>query len=184
VGKGRLIPGDGLSDVIAALPEFLHRNFGPSHERVPAEGELAFFITLANIHSRGFPLDHPNLEAKVVADALSTTLTELDRRADEKSLPRPETTALVSNGRMIVAVRRGRPLYYGLLEGFTDCSVCGVTQAAGDRDPRVRAHQALKAVVVTTRPRKDGIAWLEVPEAHVLSVDRTFAARITPLAAP
>jgi glutamine amidotransferase len=175
-GKGQLVSSGELANVMAELPEFLLRAL--AH---PSEAEVAFFTTLAHIYSAGHQLDHPEIQPEVVATALASTLSAADARAALRSEPPTQATALMSNGRMLVAVRRGKPLFYGLLEGFVDCPVCEIDRETIESDPRVRAHRMLKAVCVTTRARKDGVAWIEVPEGHVLSVGRNLAARITPL---
>jgi glutamine amidotransferase len=180
-GQGTLVPPAEATQMIAALPEFLQRALDPLPNGGASEAEIAFFLTLAQVHAQGHKLEHPEMEPEVLAVALGRTLSQLDRRAVERSQPRPQTTALMSNGRMLVALRRGKPLSYGLLEGFADCPVCGIDRDTSDRDPRVRAHRMLKAVAVTTRARKDGIQWIEVPEGHVLTVGRSLAARIAPM---
>jgi glutamine amidotransferase len=175
-GKGKLDSDGEQAELIAKLPEFLQRAVAQT-----TEAELAFFTALAHVHTSGHQLDHLEIDTKVVADALGTTLAELDHRADARGSPRPQTTAMMSNGRMIVAVRRGKPLFYGLLEGMSECAVCGIEKDASDRDLRVRAHRNAKAVAVSTQGKSNGIQWIEVPDGHVVSINRALEARVTPL---
>jgi glutamine amidotransferase len=175
-GKGRLAPELVPPDLVSHLPPFLQRGLVQTSAH-----ELAFFSALANIHTDGHPLDHLELDPEIVGQALGETIVQLDKRAEATGLPPPQTTAVLSNGRMIVAARRGRPLSYALLEGMMECPVCGIDRETGDRDPRVRAHRAVKAVAITTRTQKDGVQWIEVPDQHVLTVHRTLAVRVSPL---
>lgn len=175
-GKGKLTGLGEQPDIVARLPEFLQRAVAQT-----SEAELAFFTALAHIHQSGHQLDHLDIDPQVVAGAIGQTLADLDRKADDNGVARPQTTAVLSNGRMIVAARRGRPLFYGLLEGMNECAVCGIEAGASDRDLKVRAHRNAKAVAVSTLGRSDGIQWVEVPDGHVLAINRSLEAKVTPL---
>lgn len=182
-GTGRIVPLGERAQVLADLPEFLqHGLVGPS------DAELAFLSTLGHVHADSGQLDYLDLDPTVAATALAKTLARLDQRARAAGVPLPQTCALVSNGRMIAAVRRGRPLSYALLEGLAECEICGLERTATERDPRVRPHRTLKAVALASKPhppgegaRPAGIQWIDVPDHHLVTVSRSLHVRLTPL---
>ncbi len=175
-GTGQILPLGERQQVIAELPAFLQRGLvGPS------DAELAFLATLGHVQAESRMLDALDLSVDVAGRALARTLKRLDERAREAGVPLSQTSVVVSNGRMIAAVRRGRPLSYALLEGLSECPLCGIDRATSERDVRVRPHRMLKAVALATQPRQDGVQWIEVPEGHLITVSRSFDVRLTPL---
>jgi predicted glutamine amidotransferase len=176
-GTGRILPLGERAKVLAELPVFLQRGMvGPS------DAELAFLATLGHIHADSRMLDLLDIEPKVVADALAKTLSRLDGRARESGQPLPQTTAVLSNGRVVAAVRRGKPLSYALLEGLADCPVCGIDRTTKETDPRVRPHRMLKAVALASSPKADGVQWIDVPDNHIVTVSRSLDVKLIPLA--
>jgi len=175
-GTGRIVPVGERSKVIESLPPIMQRGLvGPS------DAELAFLTTLGHIYAASRSPEHPDLEAEVAGQGLAKTLAQLDAQASASRQAMPQTCAVLSNGRMLAAVRRGKPLSYALLEGLVECPVCGVDRSANDRDPRVRPHRTLKAVVLASRPKIDGVQWVDVPDNHLITVSRNLAVRVTPL---
>lgn len=176
-GVGRILPLGERQAVLATLPEFLRLGaLGRS------DAELAFLLTLAHIHESSRQLDHIDLDPAIAADALAKTLAKLDERANLAGAPLPETAAVLSNGRLLAAVRRGRPLSYALIEGLAECELCEMDRATPDDDPRVRPHRTLKAVVLASKTKPDsGLQWIDVPENHLLTVSRTFDVKVRPI---
>lgn len=174
-GAGRVEPLGERAQVLDALPEFLRRNAGGS------DPELAFLSTLGHVYDATRSLDLLDIDPRVVAGALGRTMRELDQRAEAAASPRPKASAVVTNGRMLVAMRRGLPLSYALVEGLATCEACGVDRSSSDREAHVRAHRALRAVVVTSRVQGDGLRWIEVPDCHVLTVTRSLEPGIVAL---
>ena len=175
-GTGRILPLGERQKVVEELPGFLQRGLvGPS------DAELAFLATLGHVQAESRLIDALDLPPDVVGRALAKTLARLDVRARESGVALPQTCALVSNGRVVAAIRRGRPLSYALLEGLIDCPVCGIDRTTSERDVRVRPHRMLKAVALATRPRQDGVQWLDVPDNHLVTISRALEVRLTPL---
>lgn len=173
-GVGRILPLGERKAVLSTLPEFLQMGV---HGR--SDAESAFLVTLAHMHESSRRLDHPDLEVEVAADALEKTLQRLDQQALTASLPLPETSAIITNGRLLAAVCRGRPLSYALLEGLSTCELCGITQDSPDDDPKVRPHRTLKAVILASHPRQNaGLQWLDVPQNHLLTVSRSLSIKL------
>lgn len=175
-GTGHIVPVGERAKVIEGLPVHLRRGIiGPS------DAELAFLVTLSHIFDESHSPEHPDLDPEIAARGLARTLAQLDAQAGASGVRRSETCALLSNGRMIAAVRRGRPLSYALIEGLAECPVCGIDRTTSESDPRVRPHRMLKAVALATRPKQDGVQWVEVPENHLLTVSRSLSVRVWPL---
>lgn len=175
-GTGTLLPPGERQRVLATLPAFLRRGV-----EGPSDAEVAFLATLGHIHGAERQLDLIDLDPMVAARALERTLFDLDAHASASGAARPEACAMLSNGRMLAAVRRGRPLAYALLEGMPDCEVCGLTREATEKDPRAKPHRTHKAVVIAARSRQDGLNWIDVPENHLLTVSRSLEVRLVPL---
>lgn len=177
-GTGRIVPIGERAAVLQALPDFLRRGISGT-----SDAELAFVTTLGHIHTSSRQLDRFDLDPEVAAASLARTLHQLDERAAAARVAPPATAALLTNGRMIAAVRRGRPLSYALLEGQAECEACGITRTTSADDPRVRPHRTVRTVVVAsvTQPGR-GLQWLDVPESHLLTVSRSLDVRVAPLA--
>lgn len=175
-GTGSVVPLGERAQVLAALPDVLQRAVvGPS------DAELAFVVTLAEIQRASRSLDHLDLEPRVASDALSATLKRMDERARTAGVAAPQTCAVMSNGRMLAALRRGRPLYYALLEGIPASALAPADMPASESDPRWGALRRLRGVALATRPLHDGVQWIEVPDNHTFTVGRTLEVRVTAL---
>jgi predicted glutamine amidotransferase len=175
-GTGRIVPVGERAKVTASLPTFMQRGLvGPS------DAELAFMTTLGHIYADTRTPEHPDLDPEVAARGLAKTLAQLDAQANASRVAMSQTCAVLTNGRMLAAVRRGRPLSYALLEGIAECSVCGIDRTTSDRDPRVRPHRMLKAVVLASRTKQDGVQWVDVPDNHLITVSRSLAVRVVSL---
>jgi glutamine amidotransferase len=176
-GTGRILPMGERAAVLAELPDFLQRGLiGPS------DAELAFFTTLGRIYAETRTLEAPDLPPELAARALADSLKRLDERALTSGVPLVQTTALLSNGRMLVALRRGRPLSFALLEGLSECEPCGVERTTDEKHPRVRPHRTLKAVALATKQAPHGgVQWIEIPDNHLVIVSRSLEVKLTPL---
>ena len=175
-GTGKIVPVGERAKVIASLPTHMQRGMiGPS------DAELAFMVTLGHVYSESRAPEHHDFDAEIAANGLAKTLEQLDAQASAAGVSRPQTCAVISNGRMIAAVRRGRPLSYALLEGLAECPVCGIDRTTSDHDPRVRPHRTVKAVALASRTHQDGIQWVDVPDNHLITVSRSLAVRVRPL---
>lgn len=175
-GAGRIVPLGERASVLDALPDFLRR--GVSGQ---SDAELAFLVTLSNVYQETKNLDFLDIDPQVVAYALSKTLRFLDDRAHGAHVPRSRTCAVLTNGRMLAAVRRGRPLFYALVEGLRSCRRCGLERNATDTDTRARPHAQVRGVVLASRPNREQMSWIEIPDAHLLTVSRSLEIRLEPI---
>jgi len=160
---------EAFEDVREALldrvPPFIARQVRGLTDR-----EHVFALFLRELHALG-ALDDPSLQAQGAARCLSKAIRALDALCGEKGQTRPTPlAAVVTNGRSMAAVRRGRPLSYGLLEGMAACEVCDLGDDARD-EPRQRAHRRAKAVALLSEPAA-GDGFIEVPDDSSVAVGR------------
>ncbi|HYS82371.1 MAG TPA: class II glutamine amidotransferase [Anaeromyxobacteraceae bacterium] len=163
--------------LLAALPEFLRRQVEGD-----TDSEHAFMLFLKHLRASGH-LDNLDVDARTVGHALSVTARDLETWSREAGGARPSALNFIAtNGRVLVAIRRGRPLHYALLEGITPCPRCGLEAGAADNDPRTRPHRQVKAVCFATLLLQPN-GFIEVPDASVVSVSRSLQVSVSSLTA-
>lgn len=163
--------------LLESLPEFLRRNVAGD-----TDTEHAFMVFLQNLRADG-RLDDLDLEAEAAGAALSRTVRQIDGWCREAGAQRPSALNLVAtNGRVLVATRRGRPLSYALLEGVLPCEVHGLQAGSHDADGKLRNHRMVKAVCFASRVLVPS-AFLEVPDGSVAAVSRDLRVTLSPLLA-
>jgi len=162
--------------LIEALPDFLRRNVEGE-----TDSEHAFMLFLKYLREGGHLDDH-DTEARAVGRALAQAIRDLETWSREAGASKPSTLNFVAtNGRVLAATRRGRPLHYGLFEGIMPCKREGIGPQTPESDPRVRAHRQVKAVCFATNLKTPN-GFLEVPEASVVAVSRTLQVGVSSLA--
>jgi glutamine amidotransferase len=170
---------EGLEQVrpklLESLPDFLRRNV-----QGETDSELAFMYFMKLLRDEG-RLDDLELDAAAAGQALARTARQIDAWCREVGAQRPSALNFVAtNGRVLAATRRGRPLHYALFEGILPCPLDGIDASTPDSDPRVRPHRRVKAVCFATSVLQPG-SFLEVPEASAVSVSRSLQVSIAPL---
>ncbi len=109
-------------------------------------------------------------------------------------------SAVVTNGRIMLALRRGQPMWARQTNGVFDCQVCrdagshassgSPAGSAGGRahtEGRRVNHDHLRAVLLISRPTGAGAipaGFEEVPEASIVAVSRDLQKSLVPLANP
>jgi predicted glutamine amidotransferase len=157
------------------LPDFLRRNVEGD-----TDTEHAFMVFLQLLREQG-RLDDLDIDAESAGDALARTVRQIDAWCRQAGAQRPSALNLVAtNGRILAATRRGRPLSYALLEGIVPCELHGVHDG-GEGDARMRPHRLVKAVCFASRLLSPG-GFLEVPENSSASVSRDLRVSIRPIA--
>ncbi|HET6411348.1 MAG TPA: class II glutamine amidotransferase [Anaeromyxobacter sp.] len=161
--------------LVEALPDFLRRNIMGD-----TDSEHAFMLFLSQLKDQG-ALDDLDADARAVGRSLARTVRQLEAWSREVSEQRPSRlNFVVTNGRVMVATRRGGPLFYALLEGIVPCAADGITLETPESDPRVRPHRRVKAVCFATRLRMPN-GFIEVPEGSVVSVSRSLQVTVAAL---
>ena len=161
--------------LLAALPDFLRRAI---QGETDSEHVFTWFLKLLRDDGR---LDSLDLDAAAAGQALGRALRQIDAWCREVGAQRQSAMNLVAtNGRVLVATRRGRPLHYALLEGIVPCPRDGIDAATPENDPRVRPHRRVKAVCFATLLASPN-GFVEVPEGSVVTVDRSLQVTVSAL---
>ena len=157
----------------AALPDFLRRNIMGDTD---SEHVFMWFLKLLKDDGR---LDDLDLDAATAARALAGTVRQLETWGREAGIQRPSRLDLVAtNGRIMVAARRGGPLHYALIEGIVPCALHGVELRTPESAPQVRPHRIVKAVAFASRLRSPN-GFIEVPEGSVVAVTRSLQVSVS-----
>jgi glutamine amidotransferase len=163
---------------IGTIPDFLRRNI-----RGQTDSEHLFHLFLAGLHAAG-KIDDPTLAPRAAAKVLAETIAaaeEIARGHGDSALD-----VAATNGRILLATRRGRPLFYYRVDGVRDCPVCREAPAAElARGAHSADHEHLRAVVLVADGGRASAPvappWQEVPESSVVTVSHELAVEITPL---
>jgi hypothetical protein len=81
---------------------------------------------------------------------------------------------VVSNGRVMAALRRGHPLMVGVVDGLIPCQRCEIGPGANELDPRVKSHRMLRAAMVLSGAAQQTEGFREVAEREVVAIPRTL----------
>ncbi len=159
--------------LLASLPDFLRRNI---EGETDSEHAFMFFLKLLRDDGR---LDNLDLDAGIAGQALARTAKQIDAWCREVGSQKPSALNFIAtNGRILVATRRGRPLYYALLEGIMPCVREGIEITAPESDPRVRPHRRVKAVCFASILLQPN-GFLEVPDGSVVAVSRALQVSVS-----
>jgi glutamine amidotransferase len=159
--------------LLEGLPDFLRRNLMGD-----TDSEHLFLWFLKQLRDEG-RMDELDLDAATAGRALAATIRQVEDLCRRAGAQRPSRLVLVAtNGRIMVASRRGGPLHYALLEGIVPCTLHGIDARTPESDPRLRPHRLVKAVVFASRLRSPN-GFIEVPEGNVAAVSRSLQITLT-----
>jgi glutamine amidotransferase len=159
--------------LLDGLPDFLRRNVAGD-----TDSEHLFMWFLKALRDEG-RMDELDLDAPTAARALAATVRQVETWGRTVGAQRASRLDLVAtNGRIMVATRRGGPLHYALLEGIMPCPVHGIDLRTPESDPRVRAHRVVKAVAFASRLRASN-GFIEVPDGSVVAVSRSLQVSVS-----
>lgn len=171
---GNLERGDQVRERLREeLPEFL-----AAAVRGPTWEEAAFARYLAELRDIG-RIEDPQLDAATAAARLSSCAKAIEQVSGGAGVTtRPAFALVASNGKMVVATRRGsQGLSYALLEGRAECERHELTAHSSDAEPSARDHRRRRSVVVATGvPEGDG--WVALPDGATLAIDRKLSVTI------
>lgn len=161
--------------LLASLPDFLRRNITGD-----TDSEHAFMVFMDQLRQEGH-LDDLDLDPRAAGRALARTVRQIEAWAREAGEGRPSRLVFVAtDGRVLVATRRGGPLFYALFEGIVPCGLDGIEADAPESDPRVRPHRQVKAVCFANRLTTPN-GFIEVPEGSVIAVGRSLSVSVSPI---
>ncbi len=164
---------DVRPELVARLPDFLRRNVMGETD---SEHAFMWFLKLLKDENR---IDELDLDPGTAARALAGTVRQLETWSREAGAQRPSRLNFVAtNGRVMVATRRGGPLQYALLEGIVPCPIHAIDLRTPESEPQVRPHRRVKAVAFANRLRSPN-GFIEVPEGSAVAVGRTLQVSVT-----
>lgn len=92
--------------LLEPMPDFLRRNI-----RGTTDSEHVFHALLSFLHDGG-QLDNPDVDPKIVLNALRSTFALIDRLVSEIGAPEATLGCVLTNGRQMIAARRGAPMQW------------------------------------------------------------------------
>lgn len=152
--------------LLKALPDYLRRSV-----KGDSAAEAVFFTFLARLRDAG-RLDDHDVDAQTAARALASAVGEAERAFEQIGQPLPGLSLVASNGRVMAGVRRGHPLFLGVIDGLIPCQRCEISAGSSDLDPRVKSHRMLRAAMLASGPQASLDALRELPERAVVAVPR------------
>jgi hypothetical protein len=151
----------------SALPESLRRA-----ARGESAAEAIFLTFLSRLRDAG-RLDDVDVDAETAARSLAAAVGEAERAFEQAGERLPPLAAVVSNGRVLGALRRGHPLWAGNIDGLPDCAIHEVGPNSKELDPRLRAHRVVRAFVLLSGQQASPPEGMrELAEGEVLAVSR------------
>jgi len=168
--------------IVETIPEFLLRNI-----RGQTDSETVFHLFLAFLHDSG-KLDDQTIQPKVAAQALKSTTAFLDRLLGEPT----ELNVVLTNGRLMLAARRGRPMVLQRQHGVADAPhelPRGATVT--DRAVKPAWHEHLRSVLIVSDPPEAAAAaalpehteavLVPIADDSIVAVSRDLSVEVIPL---
>jgi glutamine amidotransferase len=148
------------------LPDYLRRSV-----KGDSAAEALFVTFLSRLRDVG-RLDDADVDALTSGRALAAAVGEAERAFEQQGKPLPPLAAVATNGRVMAALRRGHPLFLGVVDGLIPCQRCEIGAGASDLDPRVNSHKMLRAAMFLSGSQPSHEGFREVAEGEILAVPR------------
>jgi len=148
---------DVLPELLRAIPDFMRRNIHGA-----TAGELLFHLFLAFLNDAG-RLDDDQLPAQQASAALGSALTYLDRLQRDHGGPAAELCCLATNGKVVLATRRGLPLALARHSAYLN--------VGRDVDERRLSYPHLKSIVIIGGRAFAGAGWETIADHTSVCVD-------------
>jgi hypothetical protein len=158
------------SALVGGLPAFLRRSV-----KGDSAVEALFFNFLSRLRDAG-QLDAHDVTAVVAARSLAAAVGAAERAFEQQGSPLPKLALIATNGRVLAALRRGHPLFLGMIDGLIPCVRDEIGPGASDLDPRVRSHRMLRAAMVLSGAQPTPEGFRELAEGEILAVPRGLTA--------
>ena len=152
--------------LLQALPDYLRRSV-----KGDSATEALFFAFLSRLRDAG-RLDDHDVDAVTAARALAAAVGEAERAFEQMGQPLPGLALVATNGRVMTGLRRGHPLYLGVIDGLVPCQRCEIGPAASDLDPRVNSHRMLRAAMLLSGTQVPQEGFRELAEGEILAIPR------------
>jgi len=162
-------------ELLESVPDFLRRNI-----RGNTDSEHLFHLFLAFLHDGG-KLEDPNITTDEASAAMRATVAFIERLSHGAGGSKSELNLVVTNGRILLAVRHGRPMGLIRTHGIADCPVCREEGRAPDE--RRTTHDLLRSVLVLSNGELPA-GFESLPESSILSINHSIQTQIAPLREP
>ncbi len=154
------------SQLQKGLPDYLRRSV-----KGDSAAEALFFTFLSRLRDVG-RLDDADVDAVTSGRALAAAVGEAERVFEQQGKPLPPLAVVVTNGRVMTALRRGHPLFLGVVDGLIPCLRCEIGEGASVLDPRVNSHKMLRAAMFLSGAQPAPEGFRELAEGEILAVPR------------
>jgi predicted glutamine amidotransferase len=165
--------------MLEQIPDFLRRNI-----RGQNDSEHMFHLFLSFLHDGG-KLDDPNIRVVDAARAIGATTAMVDRLVSATQGEAAGTSAInvvITNGRIMLALRRGKPMWMRHANTIPDCRLCQTGDSRDARERRRVAHEHVRSTLVVSEADKLGPeGWEEVPESSIVAISRDLTTTNLPL---
>ena len=162
--------------LLEQTPDFLRRNI-----RGATDSEHLFHTILAFLHDAG-QLDNPEVEARPVIAALRSAITLVDQLSTEVGAAQATLNMLLTNGRRMIAVRRGSPMAFVERQGIHDPIDEGNRASQLGRLGRSeQSGMGLRYVLIQSDGPEHAAGFREIPEGSVCVVDRDLRVTVQSL---
>src|SRR5207253_11158972 len=119
-------------------------------------------------------LDDANLSTQALRTAMERALARVRDLAGVEAMAQAELALAMTNGRILVATRHGRPVHVMRIQSIMDCPVCRENEPQFGRHPKQHNHEHLRAVIVVAdAPTPNGGMWREAPDKTFVSVSHS-----------
>jgi len=174
--SGEVHPGHAA--LLDKVPDFLRRNI---RGQDPTEGLFYLFLSFLHDANR---MDDPNMKVTDAATALASALAIADKLVVDAGGQPPAANLVTTNGRILLAVRSGKPLWARQTNGINDCSHCADTTGDGRADRRRVNHEHVRALLLCSEPEKLPEGFEEIPDGMIVGVNRELVKTLTPIRPP
>jgi predicted glutamine amidotransferase/NAD(P)-dependent dehydrogenase (short-subunit alcohol dehydrogenase family) len=144
------------------------------------DSEHLFHLVLSELADFA-DLDDPDLPLELAMGAVERALYKVDAWV-ERSQPglRSETNLLITNGQLMLALRRGSGLSYAMQRG-EGVSAHGSPRFQKDALGPLPVDRQVNHILISSEPLCGESLWQEIPQASILGVDRHLSWRIEPI---
>ena len=154
--------------LVESMPDFLQRNI-----RGETDSEHFFHALAAFLHDAGY-LDSPDDDDKVVLHAIRSAVTLIDSLSAEVNAKPASLNFVLTNGRRMYALRRGKPLAFVERHGLHD------PLSSGNGAPKAASPVTAVRYVMTLSDGPTGApqGWNAVEDGSVLVLQRDLSHQV------